>query len=214
MTNMLRYAAALLCCAWAASAEAQSAAEARLRDQLRATTTELRQAQDENSELKVKLQNLPQQAPAAAPPSAPAPAADLAKIQSLQAELRDDEAKSAAAQRQLDETQKALQQWQQSYAQLLTLAKTRDADAKKFEAQFQEADGSAKSCTQSNIKLVQLSSELLARYKKKNVWNALSNAEPLTGIQHVELEKISQDYHDRIVDATVKPAAPAPGTAQ
>ena len=145
MTTMLRFAAALLCCAWAASAQAQSAAEARLRDQLRATTTELRQAQDENSELKVKLQNLPQQASAAAPPSAPAPAEDLARVHSLEAELRDDGAKSAALQRQLDETQKVLQQWQQSYAQLLALAKTRDADAKKFEAQYQDADGSWRS---------------------------------------------------------------------
>jgi hypothetical protein len=203
------------CVALAAPAQAQSPAEARLRDQLRQTTLDLRQAQDENSALKVKLDALSQQAaPPPAPVAAAPTAADTARLGRLQAALSAEQAKTAAALQQGDSDHKALAQWQQSYAQLLTLAKSRDADAKKFEAMYKEEDSHAKACTQSNVRLVQISDELLSRYKNKGVWDAMGDGEPLTGIHRVELEKIAQDYHARIVDSTVKPAQALPGAAQ
>lgn len=197
-------AACILCCAGAQAQ--QSPAEARLRDQLRQTTLDLRQAQDENSALKLKLEQATPAVPAAQPAAA---AADQAKLRGLAVQVQAGNARATALQRQLDEAQKSLEQWKQAYDQVVALAKARDAEAKKYQGLYGEADTRGKSCEADNVKLVQIGDELLERYKHKGVWSAMGDAEPLTGLHRVDMEKLAQDYHARIVDATVKPA-PAP----
>lgn len=200
----LLLAAGALCCAGAQAQ--QSPAEVRLRDQLRQTTTDLRQAQDENAELKLKLQQA-QQPAAPAPAAKPAPAVDDARLRSLAGKAEAESARAASLQQQLDQAQKALEQWKQAYEQAVALARGRDAEAKKYQALYTEADTHGKSCEADNVKLVQIGGELLDRYKHKGVWSAVSDAEPLTGLHRIEMEKLAQDYHARIVDATVQPAA-------
>lgn len=62
-------------------------------------------------------------------------------------------------------------------------------------------DGQAEliqSCDAKNAELVEVNRELLDRYRKKGVFDALLQREPITGLKRVELENIVQDYQDRL----------------
>ncbi|MBL6749565.1 MAG: hypothetical protein ISP90_03550 [Nevskia sp.] len=202
--------------ATSAPAPAQTVEE-RLRDQLRQTTLQLRQALDDNADLKGKLDAQAQQAAAqqaqaeAAKPSAQ----QQQQLAALQRDLAASTQQAATLQQQLDAARQALAQWQKGYQDAAEAARTRGADAKKFEAQFQDADTRLKACSADNASLVDISNELLQRYKSKGLWGAIADAEPVTGLHRVELEKAAQAYHGRIVDATVAPpgGAPAPASA-
>lgn len=191
-------------------AAAQSATpEDRLRDQLRQTTLQLRQLEDENTDLKAKLDTASQQAAAAA--QAPKASASEAR---LNRQLKDSAARTTALEQQLDAMQKSLDQWKQAYQQAATVARTRDGDARALDAKLHESQSQAQSCEDKNAKLVKVSDELLERYRNKGAWESLKHEEALTGLDRIELEKIAQDYHGRIVDATVVPPSPASATVQ
>jgi hypothetical protein len=187
-------------------AQAQSAAETALRDQLRKTILDLRQLQDENAGLKAKLAAAAPQPAAPVAPAAPAPERKPeAGDAKLQGALKSEKDHGKALQRQLDNANKVLAQWQQVYDQAVALARGRDAEAKKFEGLYHQVDDHVNACDRKNTILVQIGEELIERYKEKDTWEALKDGEPLTGIHHVKLERIAQEYHARIVDATSAP---------
>lgn len=176
--------------------------ERQLRDQLRQTTLDLRSAQDENAQLKAKLQS--QAAPVAPVVVEKAPAAlDTAPLRrSLQAE----KARSDQLRQQLDALQKEQQAWHEGYQKAAAVAKDRDAAAQKYQALYEEAAGSTKSCEDKNAQLVDIGELLLRRYRDKGMWQALRADEPLTGIPRIQLEQFAQEYHARIVDLKAAPA--------
>lgn len=209
-------AAVLPLCLLAVRASAQSdSAEARLRDELRQTTLQLRQEQDANAELRAHQQALEQQLARleqAAPLSSPIPAADAAQLARLRSQAAAQDARAEALRQQVAGLQKTLAQWQEGYQKAADTARGRDADARKFEALDHELDRREQACEQKNAELFRIGNELLDRYKNKGVWDALKDDEPFTRIHRVELEKVAQDYHARVLDQKVEPEA-EPGPA-
>jgi predicted nucleic acid-binding Zn-ribbon protein len=53
-------------------------------------------------------------------------------------------------------------------------------------------------CEQKNLKLYQLNRDILTQYRNKGVLGALTQAEPLTGIESVRMENILQEYRDKL----------------
>ncbi len=188
--------------AGSSAALAQSASpEERLRDALRQTTLQLRQAQDENAELRAKQQALEQQQAA---PKPQAPAADAAQLVNARRALEAKTAAAATLQQQLDDAQKALGEWQKARQEAVDLARKRDADATRFQGLYEQIQARALSCEQKNAQLYSLGNELLDRYKNKGVWDAMKDDEPFTRIHRVNLEKLAQDYHDKLLDQKVQ----------
>ncbi len=62
-------------------------------------------------------------------------------------------------------------------------------------------------CGDRNEKLHQLGIELLDRYQKKGVRDALLQAEPFTGIKSVEVENLVEAYRDKLDAQKVTPGA-------
>lgn len=187
---------------------AQSAPDARLRDQLRQTTTQLRALEDDNAGLKAKVDALTQQLaqrPEAPVAAAPKPADD-AELRKLRAQLQQQKARTAELEQTLSTVEPILARWKQSYEQVATMAKTRDADAKRYEADYQQSQTAQQACIADNASLVRIGNELIQQYRDKGVWSTVRDREPLVGISRIKFEKLAQDYHARIVDATV-PAA-------
>jgi hypothetical protein len=197
-------------CLLAGQARAQSdSAEARLRDELRQTTLQLRQEQDENAELRARQQTLEQQLGQqqnAAPAKAPPPS-DAALLVRLRGEAAAQAAQAEAARQQAAELQKSLAQWQEGYQKAVDAARGRDADARKFEALYHDLDGREQTCEQKNAELYDIGNELLDHYKNKGMWEALKDDEPFTRIHRVQLEQAAQGYHARLLDQKVQPAA-------
>ncbi|MFM7783046.1 MAG: hypothetical protein ACKPE6_00105 [Gammaproteobacteria bacterium] len=176
----------------------------RAREQLRQTATELRRLQAENARLQTELATA-QQAAAAAAENAAA-AEELATASAERDALR---AEAGSLQAERDQLSASLAQWQASHAEAVALARTRDAEAKRFEGLWRELDTHVDRCEQNNAALVGISQELIARYKGKGVWEAARRSEPLTGLGRVELERIAQEYHGRVVDAKTDTLDPA-----
>lgn len=55
-----------------------------------------------------------------------------------------------------------------------------------------------KLCVKNNARLAKISTELVKKYKNKGVLGALATSEPFTQIEKVELEKLCQEYLDKI----------------
>lgn len=203
------------CALMAAATSAQAQApDARLRDQLRQSVTELRKAQDENSALKAELETLRRNGPAAppAPAAAPAaPAANTAELRRLREQSSSDSARAAQLQEQLAATQKVLEQWQDSQKKAVLLARTRDADATRFETELQETRTAATACEAKNVTLVKIADELIVRYRDKSAWSSLRDKEALFGSSSIEFEKLGQEYRGRVIDASVQ--LPDPSSA-
>ena len=53
-------------------------------------------------------------------------------------------------------------------------------------------------CEQKNLKLYQFNRDILTLYRDKGVLGALTQAEPLTGIESVRMENILQEYRDKL----------------
>jgi chromosome segregation ATPase len=212
--NMRRAAAVLLLpCLLATPAWAQSeSAEARLRDELRQTTLQLRQEQDTNAELRARQQTLEQQLAqlqqAAPTPKAAAPA-DAAELARLRSQAAAQGVQAESLRQQVAALQQTLAQWQQGYQKAADAARGRDAEARKYEAQYHDLDSREQACEQKNAELVRIGNELLERYKDKGFWDALKDDEPFTRIHRVQLEQAAQGYHARILDQKVDPAAAA-----
>jgi chromosome segregation ATPase len=119
-----------------------------------------------------------------------AQAAARAEVVALQEKLKQMEAAQAALVAQ--HTQDAAQDQKQI------------ALAQKAVAQRGQALGV---CEQKNLKLYQLNRDILTQYRDKNVLGALTQAEPLTGIESVRMENILQEYRDKL-DAQKVGAAP------
>lgn len=60
-----------------------------------------------------------------------------------------------------------------------------------------------------NQQMYKLAAEILDRYEKFSLGEAIVAREPFTGITRVKLQTFFQDYGDKVTDAKIKPAAPA-----
>lgn len=197
--------------AWPACAD--EALEARMRDQLRAAVTQVRQLQIENAGLKAELEKAKTEAAKPAEDSA-----SKAELEEARSALAAQTERAEGLEAQMGKAQSTLAEWKKSYDQAVTLARARDAEAKRFEALHREVATHVEGCEANNATLVSISEELIVRYKDKGVIAAARDREPIFGLRRVKLEELAQQYHHRVVDATVTPlppeAMPAPRAAE
>lgn len=181
---------------------AQASAEARMRDQLRQTVTQLRQLQDENAQLQAQVAALQQAVDAREVESVGASTQETAR---LQGELKSEGARADELDRRLGQLTQALAQWKQGYEQAATAYRTRDADAKRLEAQLEQTTVHAKTCDANNAALVGIADELISRYKDKTLGDWMADREPLSQLGRVKFESLAQEYHAKVTDLAVPP---------
>lgn len=172
----------------------------RMRDQLRQTVTQMRQLEDENLSLKAQLANV---VPVKAAPVVVK--SNTVELNQLRANARRESEKSTALQAQLEQANSQIQQLQQSLSQLSFNAKTQQQSLLNLDGQLKTTNQKQSMCEEQNKQLAALSTELIDRYQQQNVWQALKNHEPVTGLYRVKLENMLQDYQGKISQATVTP---------
>ena len=57
-----------------------------------------------------------------------------------------------------------------------------------------------RTCADNNLKIYQISMELANRYRKKGVFDALLQKEPVTQLKRVEIDNIAEQYKDLLGD--------------
>lgn len=190
---------------WAADAE--NPVEAKLREALKTTMLQLRDAQGqianfqaaqiENDqkvkELTAKVESLSKQA-----------IADRNTSANMVAELN---AKMAEQDTVIQALQSANMKWKKSYGEVTALAQKKEdlrgaAAAKVIKLERQVEDQKVR-----NIKMYQVGLEILDRYEKFGLGDALLAREPFVGTTRVKFQTLIQNDQDKLVDARIVPNA-------
>jgi ribosomal protein L29 len=186
--------------AGAALAQQQESPESRLRAALRETTIQLRDQEDQNATLHAK-QSEAERDRLALSQKLDADEKELAALR------RQAQTGVAASQQEIDADKKTLAQWQAAYNNAADIARTRDADAKRFDAELTKLREQLRLAEDKNQQLYKLGHEILDLYDSKDFGSMLAAADPVTKLKRVEYENIMQDYEDKLrANQVVQPA--------
>lgn len=183
-----------------AQAQAQSEID-RLREALRGLTIQLRTLEDQRVAIQAKLTESDRERQRAN---------QLAE--SLKKQLKDaQDAQQQAIQefnQRLTERDEALEKWKTAYNQAAEVAREKNSQATKFEAESVTYKARTKSCEAKNAELLKISNEILAGYRDRNLVITNDVQGPLIGPGLIAHQNRTQDFRDRILDQDVKiPAA-------
>jgi len=186
-----------------ATTRAEDAADptARMRDALRNTMLQLRNAQNDNATLQ-----------AAKDESDKAAKALQAKVDVLTRQLKDDEdllakSKAEAAQQtlQIATYESNLTEWKAQYKKLGELQTKTEQQRSTLAAQNIVLQRRVDDLENKNIELYKTGSEILTRYKNFGLGTALLAREPFVGVTKVKLENLVQGYGDQLLNQKDKP---------
>ena len=179
----------------AARAESESD---RLRDALRNATAQSRTLEDQRAALQVKLTSAEQER-------------DRLKKQNEAFRAQVKEAEQAYRQavkdfnERLAERDDSLEKWKSAYAEAATVARTKDAERAKFEAEATAFKASSKVCTAKNAQLVKVGNDIVRQYEEMNPMEKIWDHEPVFGLKRVEHQNAAQDFRDKILDQKANP---------
>jgi chromosome segregation ATPase len=211
--RMLGLAALLLAISSTAGADS-SDPDARLKEMLRSTVTQLREIQDEDAALKAKqaendahVQDLTAQLATAKQQLADTQGKSKASEEAQQALLAaEDRAKAAEA--QVTQEQSSLAKWQDAYKQAADVARQRDSDAKTLTATNSDLDRRITDCTAKNVELFNVGTDILTQYQNIDIGDLMARKEVFTQLARVKLQNAVQDYQNKLRDQKVH--APPP----
>jgi len=174
-----------------------NADDARLKETLRTLTMRLRSAETERNALLSDKAQLEQEKKALS-----------GKVDALNKQVAADKEKLDqldAKQKELDDTKESLGKWKTAYEQIQTAAVKSEAERAKLASESIILKRKLEDRERKNLELFKTANEILTRYEKFGLGEALSAKEPFTGIARVKLENQVQDYQDKIADERVKP---------
>jgi chromosome segregation ATPase len=188
-----------------AAAQQASPTEVKLREQLRATTLQLRTAEterttlqaaqtqsaEENKQLTAKLDTLTKQAAADQDASAKTVANLNTKIEGKDTEIA-----------QLKE---ALEKWKKAQTEAAALAAKKESERAQLAQKKIELDRIVADQRTKNAAMYKIGKEVLARYEGFGLGTALTAREPFIGTTRVKLENLVQDLGDKLADERIKP---------
>jgi chromosome segregation ATPase len=114
----------------------------------------------------------------------------------------------------IDKLKENIAQWKTSFDDLReeSVSNIREREEKnatlagenqKLSAALKQETQQHNRCKTNNAALAGLSRELVEKYEKKNAMDSLSTREPLTQFEKIELEKMVQEYLDKIDKQTL-----------
>ncbi|HEY2712927.1 MAG TPA: hypothetical protein VGI60_10460 [Chthoniobacterales bacterium] len=182
--------------AWLATGslvKADPAAETKLREALRNTMLQLRTAQNDRAALQAsqaeneaKLKQLTSQ------------------VESLTKRATEAEKAGAEQQIQLEKFKEAVQKWEDAYKQAVELANSKEAARAKLAVDVIDLQHRVADQQSRNAAMFRTANEILTRYERFGLGDALAAKEPFVGVTRVKLENLVQDYEDKLADEKIK----------
>ena len=196
--------------------DAPSNVETRLREALRNTTVQLSDAQNQvvtlqasqaqsdkdNAALKAKIDALTAQVAALTKQSADDKAASDKAIADLHTQVADQAG-------QIARLNQALSEWKNAYNQVAQLATTKEEARAKLALQVALLQRTIDDREAKNIELFKTGSEILIRYEKFGLGDAIGAKEPFIGLSRVKLQELVQDYKDKLLNQTATSGQPS-----
>lgn len=170
----------------------------RLRDALRTATAQARRLTDQNVGLQAKLTAAEQERDRLRKQNEAYRAQIKEAEQAYRQAVKDFNDRIAAR----DET---LEKWKSAYAEAATVARAKEAERTKFEAEAKDLQSRNKTCEGKNTQLVKISHEIVTQYEAMNPLEKLLDHDPVLGLKRVEHQNAAQDFRDKILDQKVTP---------
>ena len=174
--------------------------DVKVKETLRTLTLRLRTAETEQASLQAEKARLEQEKRAL-----------MEKMDLLTKESASDKAaianltsKSAEQETTINQTKDSLAKWKAAYEQLNTAAQKLKTERDKAVSENIIARRVVADRETKNRELYRLANEILTRYEKFGLGDALAAREPFTGVTRTKLENLVQDYSDKIADARVQ----------
>ena len=179
---------------------ARAADDARLKETLRNLTMRLRSAETERNNLlsdKAQFEQEKKTLTAKVDALTKQATADKEQIDTLTSKAGDQG-------KELLETKESLGKWKTAYEQLVATAQKSEAARVKLAGESIVLKRKLEDRERKNAELFKLGNEILTRYEKFGLGDALAAREPFTGLARVKLENLVQDYQDKIADQRLK----------
>ncbi len=202
LSMMLVLAAAL-----APATHADEEATARVREMLRRTQEALHQAQADNAELTRAKADAEQKLQATTKDLEAARGVSKAEV-ALRGELQTTKAAQEDLAHQLRDANTALAAANRKQIETLKQLAAREAELAQVKQGLEQSRIANASCEAKNLKLYSYAQEVLQAYKKKGVWAALAQKDPVLGLKDVDVENVVQEYQVKFASQKVKPAPP------
>jgi chromosome segregation ATPase len=170
----------------------------RLREALRSATAQARAAEDQRAALQGKLTSTEQER-------------DRLRKQNEAYRAQVKEAEQAYRQavkdfnERLTERDDSLEKWKVAYGEAAGVARAKDSERARFEAEATAFKASTKACEAKNIQLVKTANEVVTKYEAMDPFEKVLDHDPVFGLKRVEHQNAAQDYRDKILDQKAKP---------
>ena len=195
-------------------ADAVNPAEAKLRESLRAALLQARTAESERAALQGTVAENEQMILSL-----------KAEIEKLGKEKDEEKAKAVLELQEMQEKiktldaqivtlNKSLESWKKGHQEISDIARATEAKRAKLEAEVIVLKRRVAEQQTKNEGMFAIGNEILARYEKFGLGEALTAREPFVGITRVKFETLMQDYTDKLEDQRIKPPEKKPASAK
>ncbi|MDI2595482.1 DNA repair protein [Pseudomonas sp. 681] len=170
--------------------------EERLRTQLRSTTQQLQALQSQQAQASA-AQLAAQNEAKTAQAQIRQLTAELAKARGVAEQLavRHDSLRSQA-QAQATASNEQIGKFKKAYDELLVMARAKEAERSKLQAQLAERDTQMQQCSVKNQQMYGVAKEILTAYEKIDVSDVMKIRQPFAGSARVRFEELAQGLGD------------------
>ena len=104
----------------------------------------------------------------------------------------------------------SLVKWKQGYSKLAEYAKATEGKRAEYASKCIIQDRRISDLQSRNAEMYRLASDVLDRYAQFGLGTAIAAREPFVGITKIKLQKLVQEYQNKLKDQTVAKESPTP----
>lgn len=181
--------------AQSASAEGM---EERLRTQLRSTTQQLQALQSQQAQASA-AQLAAQNEVKAAQAQIKQLSAELAKAKGVAEQLAgQQQSLHSQAQAQVAASAEQTGKFKKAYDELLVMARAKEAERSKLQAQLAERDTQVQQCSVKNQQMYGVAKQILSAYENIDVAEVMKIRQPFAGSARVKFDELAQGFGDEL----------------
>ena len=170
--------------------------EERLRTQLRSTTQQLQALQSQQAQASA-AQLAAQNEVKAAQAQIKQLTAELVKTKSLADQLVGQQQNlHSQAQAQMAASNEQTGKFKKAYDELLVMARAKEAERSKLQAQLTERDTQVQQCSAKNQQMYGVAKQILTAYEHIDVAEVMKIRQPFAGSARVKFEELTQGFGD------------------
>ncbi|MFJ2539004.1 DNA repair protein [Pseudomonas sp. NPDC087614] len=172
--------------------------EERLRTQLRSTTQQLQALQSQQAQASA-AQLAAQNEAKAAQAQIKQLTAELAKVKGVAEQLAgQQQSLHSQAQAQVAASAEQTGKYKKAYDELLVMARAKEAERSRLQAQLTERDTQVQQCSVKNQQMYGVAKQILSAYENIDVAEVIKIRQPFAGSARVKFDELAQGFGDEL----------------